>query len=210
MHDRFRTAGNSNAVDKLSQLVSPCEGLNFPNTEKLRVPVRNTADGEVISGGSLAQLALENTLVNVADWYTMVRFSVRQLRQLNRTIAFAGFGNFIPSSLVQDPGLQIISLSNLEGSEPRLRKAFVNGHGEDNANEHENCVNDVYKNQEIKDLSQYPPHSIAIVGMAGGFPGADSIDELWDLILEGMIAIESIPIGRLGLPQAGGHANTKW
>jgi len=105
VHGRFRTAGNSNAVDKLSQLVSPCEGLNFPKTEKLRVPVRNTADGEVISGGSLAQLALENTLVNVADWYTMVRFSVRQLRQSNRTIAFAGFGNFIPSSSVQDPGL---------------------------------------------------------------------------------------------------------
>ena len=86
----------------------------------------------------------------------------------------------------------------------------MNGHREDNANGHENGVNGVYKNQEIKDLSQYPPHSIAIVGMAGGFPGADSIDELWDLILEGMIAIESTPIERLGLPQAGGHANTKW
>jgi len=36
--------------------------------------------------------------------------------------------------------------------------------------------------------SQYPPHSIAIVGMAGRFPGADSLEELWDVISEGKVS----------------------
>jgi acyl transferase domain-containing protein len=46
--------------------------------------------------------------------------------------------------------------------------------------------------------------------MAGRFPGADTVDELWDLILEGRTTVEAAPVERLGLPQSGDHANTKW
>lgn len=37
---------------------------------------------------------------------------------------------------------------------------------------------------------------IAIVGMAGRFPGADSVDELWDLLSEGRDGVGSVPSGR--------------
>ncbi|KAI1178049.1 BcPKS19, polyketide synthase [Nemania sp. FL0916] len=40
-------------------------------------------------------------------------------------------------------------------------------------------------------LSEYPPHSIAITGMAGRFPDADSVDELWEILLQGKSTISS-------------------
>jgi hypothetical protein len=36
-------------------------------------------------------------------------------------------------------------------------------------------------------IPQYPSHAIAIVGMAGRFPGADSLEELWEVISEGKV-----------------------
>lgn len=210
MYGRFHTTGHSDAVEKLVQLVLLSEGLEFPNTDKLRVPVRSTADGEAISGGSLTRIALENALVNVADWYNTLRSSVRQLPETNQTIASAGLGNCIPSSMVHDSSLRIMSLGNFQASEPKLGEEFVKGHTNGHGNGYAKSVNSNDNNQDSKDLSQYPPHSIAIVGMAGRFPGGDSVDELWDLILEGKTTVEPAPIERLGLPQTGDHANTKW
>ncbi|KAF2470760.1 putative Phthiocerol synthesis polyketide synthase type I PpsA [Lindgomyces ingoldianus] len=48
-------------------------------------------------------------------------------------------------------------------------------------------------------ISEYPAHSIAIVGMAGRFPGADSLDELWDLLRSGKSMVKRAPSDRLGL-----------
>ncbi|KAI0408576.1 BcPKS19, polyketide synthase [Xylaria palmicola] len=59
-------------------------------------------------------------------------------------------------------------------------------------------------------LQEYPPHSIAVVGMAGRFPGAGSVDEFWELILEGKSMVEPAPVERLQLPQDGNYADTKW
>ncbi|GCD39307.1 polyketide synthase [Streptomyces chrestomyceticus JCM 4735] len=40
------------------------------------------------------------------------------------------------------------------------------------------------------------PHPIAIVGMAGRFPQADSVEELWDLLREGRDGVGTVPEGR--------------
>ena len=49
--------------------------------------------------------------------------------------------------------------------------------------------------------ARYPPHSIAIVGMAGRFPDAESVEDLWDLIVRGKNTVESAPSSRLGLDE---------
>lgn len=45
-----------------------------------------------------------------------------------------------------------------------------------------------------KDVSDYPSPSIAIMGMAGRFSGADSVEELWELILEGKSMVKPAPV----------------
>ncbi|PMD39228.1 BcPKS19, polyketide synthase [Hyaloscypha variabilis F] len=57
--------------------------------------------------------------------------------------------------------------------------------------------------------SEYPPHSIAITGMACRFPDADSTEEFWDLLLAGTSIVEPAP-ERLKLPKADDQTGTKW
>ncbi|KAK6079334.1 beta-ketoacyl synthase [Seiridium cupressi] len=187
---RFHTPDHSNAVDKLLKLASLSKGLAFPDAKELKVPLRDTTDGENISGGSLTRVALENTLTNAADWFSTLKSSIQQLPMGKQTIAIAGFGDF-------------------GGPKPILEEA-PNGHVNGHMDVHVNGVNGIHGPQESLDLSQYPSHSIAVVGMAGRFPGAETVDELWDLILEGKTIVERAPVKRLGLPQTAEHADTKW
>ncbi|KAK6074459.1 polyketide synthase (beta-ketoacyl synthase) [Seiridium cupressi] len=188
---RFHTPDHSNAVDKLLKLASLSKGLAFPDAKELKVPLRDTTDGENISGGSFTRVALENTLTNAADWFSTLKSSIQQLPMGKQTIALLGdFG----------------------GPKPILEEApngHVNGHMDVHVNG-VNGVNGIHGPQESLDLSQYPSHSIAVVGMAGRFPGAETVDELWDLILEGKTMVERAPVERLGLPQTAEHADTKW
>lgn len=182
---RYHTAGHSEAVEKLTKLVSRSEDLQFPGVARLEAPVRSTVDGEIISEGSLTRLALENTLLRPADWYSTLKSSILQLPESNKRVAFAGFGNHIPSSLVQTSSLHVLALNSLQRAEPE-------------------------PSSSLPSLPEYPSHSIAIVGMAGRFPGADSVDELWDLITQGKVMAERAPVDRFNLPQTGDHEKTKW
>lgn len=53
------------------------------------------------------------------------------------------------------------------------------------------------KNGDIR--SEYPSHAVAVVGMAGRFPGAKSVDALWDLLEAGKSTVEPAPTERIGL-----------
>jgi acyl transferase domain-containing protein len=48
-------------------------------------------------------------------------------------------------------------------------------------------------------LTTLPTHDIAIVGMAGQFPGADTLDELWKLMAKGGSTVETISKEKHGL-----------
>ena len=184
---RFHTPNHSHVVEKLMELVSRKKGLQFSDRKELKSPICDTANGGVISGGSFTRFALRSPMVNVADWYATLGSSIQQLPKANQTIAFAGFGSCIPASLVRNPGLDILALSNLQMSKPKIDSGLPNDHVKGSAD-------GVYTVEGFRDLSEYPSHSIAIVGVAGRLPGADSVDELWDLIMEGKTMVEPAPV----------------
>src|SRR5699024_11440757 len=39
-------------------------------------------------------------------------------------------------------------------------------------------------------------HDIAIIGVAGRFPGADNVEEFWQMLIEGRAGTGELPIGR--------------
>ncbi|KAK7993967.1 C6 finger domain-containing protein [Apiospora arundinis] len=212
---RYHTPDHAGAVEKILKFASITKDLQFPDAKELNVPLRNTATGDVVSGCSLTRLALESTLTNVADWYKTLQSAIQQLPGSHHTIAFAGLGNAVPASLVGSGKLTVLALG--DSHEPntkqgeKLSSNHVNGlangvNGINGVNSNDTGIDfDVYN-----DLDQYPPHSIAIVGMAGRFPGADSVDDLWDLMTAGKSMVEPAPLDRLKLPQTGEHASTKW
>ena len=214
LQGRFHSAVHSRAVEKLTKLFEYSAELQFPNVANLQAPVRSTVKGEILTEGSLPQLALENTLLKPADWYRTLQSAILRLPDSRRVVAFAGFGNHIPPSLVQTSALHVLSLSNLDGlkaerpMEPSpihgvTHGAFVNGTSRST---------DQASPEEEAQEPPYPPHSIAIVGMSGRFPGADSLDELWELLLAGRSMVEPVPSDRLRMPgpETGDHSGTQW
>ncbi|KAF2803145.1 ketoacyl-synt-domain-containing protein [Mytilinidion resinicola] len=45
-------------------------------------------------------------------------------------------------------------------------------------------------------LQSFPAHAIAVTGMACRFPGADSVDEFWELLCAGTSMVSDVPIDR--------------
>ncbi|VUC28732.1 unnamed protein product [Clonostachys rosea] len=205
---RFHTADYRLVAEKLMKFESLFKHSQFADATALQAAVRDTATGERIEKGSLSRFALQNTLLDVADWYKTLSLSLEGIKGFNQTIAFAGSGYFIPKSLFRDSGAQLINLGSVELSGTDFGTGFPTS--QENINGMTNGITSIHDVQDHKDMSKYPSHSIAVVGMAGRFPGADSVDELWKLITEGKTTVEPAPVERLHLPQTGDHANTKW
>lgn len=214
MQGRFHCAVHSSTVEKLAKLLAHSAELQFPNVANLQAPVRSPFNGGVIKEGSLSRLALENTLLKPTDWHRTLKSAILQLPDTRRVVAFAGFGNHIPASLVQTSALQVLSLGDLDGSKSRRPTEGSPDHGLSNGA----FVNGTSRStdwtspDETTEEPRYPPHSIAIVGMSGRFPGADSLDELWELLLSGRSMAERAPSDRLRLPgpENGDHSGTQW
>lgn len=215
---RFHTLGHTNAVERLMELVRREKELQLPDVKQVQTPIRSTIDGSIIvvqdddgqDNLRLTRIALESALLKPANWYATLKASTQQIaKSSNKMVAFAGFGNHIPASLVQSLALTVVSLHNVRGANVDLR---ANNNGVNGTN---GVHDSIQGTQAIPvtasdDLSEYPSHSIAIVGMSGRFPGADSVDELWDLLLARKSTVEPAPVERFRLPQTGDHANTKW
>ncbi|KAJ5161072.1 Acyl transferase/acyl hydrolase/lysophospholipase [Penicillium capsulatum] len=191
------------ATEKIKSFAVDRPDLQLPRLEKLQAPLRSTVDGEIITSGCLLQHALENILLKPAAWFQTVQGAVAQLEEGHKTVAFAGFGNHIPASLISGANLHVLDLnklivSNINGLS---NETSING-----TTKSRNGVSDAQDSSP----SGCPPNSIAIVGLSGRFPGADSLDELWELLLSGKSMAEPAPVERFQLPTTGEYTNTKW
>ena len=214
LQGRFHSAVHVPAVEKLTKFFARSEKLQFPDVANLQAPVRSTFNGEILEEGSLSRLALEYTLLKPTDWHKTLKSALIQLTDTHRVVAFAGFGCHIPLSLVQSSALQILSLSNLDGSNMRrpIESSPTHGSPSDTfVNGTSRSIKEASPEQQAQE-PPYPPHSIAIVGMSGRFPGADSLDKLWDLLLSGRSMVERASSDRLRLPgpKTGDHPDTHW
>ncbi|PVH96270.1 ketoacyl-synt-domain-containing protein [Periconia macrospinosa] len=190
---RFHSSVHEPTVEKIIKFAMSRDDMELPTTDALQVPVRSTVDSTIIREGTLIRHILENTLSKPVNWHITVQAAAAQLSEdAGPVAAFVGAGSHAPTSLVPDSRFTIISLGEVSTSEAGSTllsdSPSVNGIAQ----------------------SEYPPKSIAIVGMAGRFPGANSLDELWQLLLSGKVMAQPAPVDRLGLPQTGDYANTKW
>jgi len=195
VHGRFHSPSHADAIEKI---VGFLEHVEERTKWTFHAPVRDTTAAEVMSEASV-RLALDNILVNSADWYTTVQMSMRHLDKAD-IVACVGGSTCVPASLVRVSAARVLAIGN-EG---------VQATGQDNREESFEDLQDTPMEQRCVDLTQYPPHSIAIVGMAGRFPGADTVDELWKLLQECKSTVERAPVDRFDLPQTGDHAERKW
>ncbi|KAK1579385.1 beta-ketoacyl synthase domain-containing protein [Colletotrichum navitas] len=170
VYARFHCSVYNPEVEKLVELFNKVPDLRFPTPADLRVSVRSATDGSVITRGDLVRHVLNNTLLKPVEWYTTIKLAMASLPPGNQFIALAGASDPLPLSLAGNIDVRHMTLHGLT------------------------------KQSKECPSSNFPPHSVAIVGIAGRFPGANSVDELWELLLDARSMVGRAP-ARVGLDQ---------
>lgn len=144
--------------------------------------VRSNTDAHLFSDENTALLALECILGERADWYSTISTAASALNKSHADHFILSFGNdAVPQSVARTfPVIKSTMVADRVNSivEPEMPA--------------------LAPDPEAPLVQGYPNDAIAIIGMGCRFPGADSIDEFWDLLTEGKSMLSEIPEARFG------------
>lgn len=185
--------------------------LQYPPSSELKAPLRSNATGEVIATNeSVTDAAIESILICTADWYTTVHESLSTFGADHPKIVSLAFENgVIPISLLQQNGTTngVNGLSNGRGLSSIKD---TNGIGAASEVQSVNGLNGIGCAHELNGMnetngiatdfaSKYPPNSVAVVGAACRFPGANDVNKFWDLLASEVSMLRKPPSDRLNL-----------
>ncbi len=144
--------------------------------------VRSNTDAHLFSDDNTALLALGCILEERANWYSTISTAASALNKIPTKPFILSFGNdAVPQSVVRSfPVVKSTMIADrVNGTvEPEMPALAAE--------------------PEVSVVQEYPKDAIAIIGMGCRFPGADSIDEFWDLLREGKSMLSEIPTARFG------------
>ncbi len=185
---RFHSHVHEGAVKSIQNLCACDSNLRFPTNSNPLVPLRANLNGELVKGGSsLEEIALRSMLVELSNWHQTIHRSISQFGQKDGNIVLMiGPINCIPSSMLKELNIQVSNVRNLAVSTPM--HGPIDSTAANAATSHPPALS-------LPDYS-YPDNAIAIVGMGCRFPGADSIDEFWDVIQSGKSMLGKLPVYR--------------
>lgn len=184
MHLRGKVHNPENA-DLARQLCTLCdkhESLLLPDASHLRAPLRSNKNGEKILEGSLNHEAIETILASCCQWYDLLNGVCKDLEKTEtqaHLFAAFGIGDCIPLAPFHQAGLQITKLDIL---------SFIKA-----------LMPPVLPVSDFGPKYAYPSDAVAVVGMACRLPGANNIDELWDLISSGKSTATRVPQDRIDI-----------
>lgn len=167
---------NRSAYEKsvacLKQLFELDTRFQLPGPEHLNMPLRSNIDGQLISHGSLENIALDSILLEQCQWYGTVHQATMHCGIRGSDIARVGAEAVIPRSLA--------------GTSPSVSGISTNGKTGTGGTDDTAQVTDGESNGS----------SVAVVGMACRYPDADSLEEFWELLSAGHSAVRPLPSGR--------------
>ncbi|KAK9772995.1 putative Polyketide synthase [Seiridium cardinale] len=170
-------------------LIDRTASLQLPDSSHLQIPVRCNMTGNVLGPGvPLSQEIVTATLVSRCEWYKLLESMASTLERTGMsTHKFAMFGtgrkNLIAPLVFEAKHLKITKVDVPELIDDKQRPKL---------GRHQNL--------------NFPPDAVAIVGVACRLPGADSLDELWDVLRNGDIKVQKIPKDRLDVSKVSRNA----
>ena len=183
MHIRGKVHNPENAelARELCQLCDKTELLRLPHASQLQAPVRSNKTGNLITEGSLTHEAISVILASRCEWYTLLTELAKDLDLSGRrthTFATFGIGDCIPLSPFHKLQLQITKVDVQSLIAETTHKLRAN---------------------RSQDVYSYPRDAVAIIGASCRLPGANSMEELWDLISSGTSRHAEVPTDRFDL-----------
>lgn len=169
----FHHSRHAYAAQILKDLCAGNKELQLPGAEKLHLPLRSTADAEIISTGALNDVALDLILCKKAHWFQTVK-----------------------STLANLPGVDHVKLVPF-GKEPFVPRSLSNSRANlTNGISHHKEAEDALASHHANVGQPHHVEEIAVIGMACRFPQADSLEEYWRLISSGETAFAKLPVER--------------
>ena len=175
MHLRGKVHNPENAelAKELCELCDGMESLTLPGCEYLQVPVYSNITGRRLQECSLTHEAVLTILASRCEWWTLLNELASALKSTGvqaHTFAMFGIGDCVPLMPFHQARLKVSKI-------------------------------DIHRTIREAELSEYtfPGDAIAIVGAACRLPGANNLEELWDLMAGGVSKAEEIRPDRIPL-----------
>ncbi|KAH8800671.1 hypothetical protein F5884DRAFT_837947 [Xylogone sp. PMI_703] len=179
LHGRFHSPAHTESAAKLIRLSHEHRDLQFPDANRLQAPLRSNTNGQLIIEGLMHEIAIQNILVERANWHTTLQFALQLAQNGSFTVLAAGFVDCIPAATTRQAGLKVDYISDLS-----VAGVMPGSHTPD-------CSNSEGAQSEL-DEQNYPANAIAITGMACKFPAADSVEEFWEILESGKSVVEKL------------------
>jgi acyl transferase domain-containing protein/aryl carrier-like protein len=186
IYGRYHSRTHAEILQDLLEICSNEESLRFPIINTPLVPLRNNTTGGLIkSAEKLHELALKCVLTEPTDWYSTMTETVSSLMSQPETneqplILELGLVSCLPRSLTASANLRVFTPPLTSTVSPKER---------------ESSVNDEYR-------YDYPEHSIAVIGAACKFTGAETMQQFWELIRAGGTMVGELPEGRIAIDKS--------
>ncbi|KAI9811990.1 MAG: Type I Iterative PKS [Pycnora praestabilis] len=175
---KVHNAENADIATLLTSFCMANDDFRLPDASCLRADLRSNKTGTVIREGPLTVEVIDSILTSHCRWHdvmTAVSGSLQQTGRHQHRIATFGLADCIPLATFNHAGLQITKADMLvSGQSTPLTP-------------------------EISSDYPYHPDAIAIVGMACRLPGANTVEELWDIISSGTSKVEEVPRERMDI-----------
>lgn len=148
------------------------KGLQMPDASKFLVKFRSNITTELMTEGSLTLEVARTILADKCLWYQQLLEVSQDLVQTGRTdhslVAF-GIGDCVSQEPFRKAGLRLTKLDMFSLLDSKIPAPPM----------------------------VFAPDAIAVVGMAGRFPGANDMEELWDLINSGRSMVQEVTEDRV-------------
>jgi 3-oxoacyl-(acyl-carrier-protein) synthase len=191
LRGRFHSATHKVAVQQLSKYFEHDKRLQLPSGSELFLPLRSNVDGNIVGQGDLVTIALESILVMQCKWLPTVANAFHHVREADNAARLLTIGgiSIIPRSVSIQLALQNGDRDLFEGTNgPPIGVP----NGASNGVRTAEALQDATLNAHRDD----PVTQIAIVGMAGRYPQADSVEALWEMLELGQCAVSEMPDAR--------------
>ncbi|KAB8291846.1 hypothetical protein EYC80_006628 [Monilinia laxa] len=172
---------NSNLSIELCRMCDEDDLLQLPQASALQVPMRSNKTGKMLDDESLSHEAVDTILASRCEWYILLTELADDLESTGRkshVFATFGIGDCVPLAPFHKKLLRITKLDVLSA----INKA----------------IPPVPASHEETHYS-FPSDAVAIIGASCRLPGANNLDELWDLISKGTSLAKEIPSERFDL-----------
>ena len=183
MHIRGKVHNPEN-IDLARELCNLCdrtESLQLPSARSLQVPVRSNRTGKLLTEGSLTHEVVNTVLASRCEWYILLTELAKDLDLTgSRSHLFAtfGIGDCVPLSPFHKLQLQITKLDVLSLINDSLPSVRI---------------------PSLEDHYSFPSDAVAVIGASCRLPGANTLDELWDLMSTGTSRHVEVPTDRFDL-----------